>query len=146
MSWADLGLIQAHRATHGRPYADQRAGQRRFTAGAGADNRKHFALVQAEIDAPQNRLRSTGRPDIQLFQAHRAGRRRQRHAWAIARVLAKELGQTLVAQASGIELFPGADGNFHGGQGTPQQQRHGDHHARRQLAFKHQQRAQTQGQ
>ncbi len=83
---------------------------------------------------------------MQLFQAHRAGGWRQRHAQTLARMLGQQLAQALVALASGVELLPRADGDFHGRQGSPQQQRHRNHHARRQLAFKHQQSAQPQRQ
>jgi len=61
-------------------------------------------------------------------------------------MLGQQLAQALVALAAGVELLPRANGNFHGRQGTPQQQRHRNHHACRNLAFKHQQRPQAQGQ
>ena len=141
-----IRTVQPHVAAERRQRADQLAHQQRFAGAGRANDAQHLPGLQTKTNAVQHRRAPARRAGGQLIHGQCAAGRRQRQARRLRRVGGQHHLQPLQGLARRRPLLPGADQLIDRPQHPADQDRSGDHHARRNVAVDRQQRAAAQHQ
>ena len=125
----DISPVETHRAGRRRHHADELTGQRRLAGAGGADHAEHFAGIDPERDAAQDRLVAALRCKGQCLDREAPRRARQGQVRIAYRRGGEQIMNALVGAARRDHVAPGADHLLDRLQGTAEQDARREHRA-----------------
>ena len=125
----DVRSIEAHRAGGGAEHADNVARQRGLAGAGRTDNAQHFARLDPEYHAAQDRLGTERRHECQGFNRKTAFRSRQRKTGFARRAGRQKLADAQECRPRRDKVAPGPDDLLDRLQGASEQDAGGKHGA-----------------